>query len=578
MAERLELDFPHLGTRFSSAVAFTERSALSSHSGSATLRAALVRQVVDESASLLLHRCLPWRAATSAIVAGSLMIILPLSLAAIAGPSSVQAIQRLAQPWSALPWPQDDQLVVLRAPEVLVRGGTFIAYIGDNHRSLPKSVRFHMRYQPSGTNELGAEEVFIMNQEKDRAVVQLTNIRESFYFRATGGDDERMEWNFVKVVDPPVWTDATLTLIPPAYTRQPSSQSTAAFHAIEGTTVSILGQTTRPVKKVTLVTSTGGMKGPIELKPTGDDDDNRHWQLTRGQWVLKQSGHYQIQLVDDSGLVWLSDPAAVDVAQDRPPQIMTQSPRPNIQALVQSQLRVTARVTDDVGLERVEWRIDRNKEPILRKRLYLASKVSLDPASEAANDRSFSFVTDLAMFELETGNTLTATIEAIDTKGQTTSSSPIYIELVSRDRFDDSIRQLQGMIVQQLQSATQEAEFATNQIQIRKSQSERRDRQWVKKTILHHTGIASHLWQSSDSCREKSKQLLQHLHDHRLNEPQLETLLIDFLEALQTMAQRPWMQLSRDLGKAESNATQVTRQALEDMASRISVNNVRVDS
>jgi len=60
-----------------------------------------------------------------------------------------------------------------------------------------------------------------MTHVDDSLVARRDNVRQSFEFRAEGGDDHSMPWTKVEVVEPPQLSSLTIVTHPPAYTACP---------------------------------------------------------------------------------------------------------------------------------------------------------------------------------------------------------------------------------------------------------------------------------------------------------------------------------------------------------------------
>ena len=74
-----------------------------------------------------------------------------------------------------------------------------------------------------------------MNRVGDVMVARRENVRESFAFRAEGGDDHTMRWLDVEVVEPPQLESLSITVHPPAYTGLPPAPAERHLEVLAGT-------------------------------------------------------------------------------------------------------------------------------------------------------------------------------------------------------------------------------------------------------------------------------------------------------------------------------------------------------
>ncbi len=540
-AERSELLFPRLGSRLSSAVAFLNAPPSDPLAGSTALRAALVEQVADEARDCRLSEALPRRAAFSALCALAVTASLGALFCAAGADDSRHALARLVRPWDSLPWPQRDQLIVVEAPHVVPRGAPMTIRVRNRRGRLPATVRFLMRLAPQTNETQASVATYLMNLEGEQAVLQLDSLSRSFEFRVAGGDDDTMPWRSVTVVDLPRWRESRRLVVPPTYTRLPSHQSPAAIRAVEGSFVVLSGKTTRAVAQVELITTTDDSHLPIGLKDaTGKGIE---WRLHDRAWQLRRSGNYRVRITDQAGLTWTTEPAPVEVQSDAPPSIVLTNPAEPHLALPTSTILIRGEVQDDLGLAEVSWRIETGERELHSQTLPLGQShdQTQAPATQSSIEARPKLPSDLAP-ETE----VTIHVGAVDTLGQTTSSTPIVIRIVTRREFDRVLRRLQDRIALQLAQAADNQQQALSRVATASASPRTQD----VPTLLDHarrtqTLVSRLIGEEDDSARSLATDLLELFELHPLGDSKLREMLLLFLDEVDRTALARQLQIDR---------------------------------
>jgi len=109
----------------------------------------------------------------------------------LAGNSVQTAAVRLLAPLGTTEWPRANHLEFRQAPRRLAVGQSFEAELTDLHGSLPEDVQIQYRVSSTGRSEIQSEP---MTHVDDSLVARRDNVRQSFEFRAEGGDDHSMPW------------------------------------------------------------------------------------------------------------------------------------------------------------------------------------------------------------------------------------------------------------------------------------------------------------------------------------------------------------------------------------------------
>ena len=528
-AERQEKREPEWGTRFSTAVAFLTRSDIGALGGSGQLRDALVEQVASEVTLRQWRAMFPWRAVVSAgigmaVLAGSVTIVLH------ASPSVVhRGLRRLAQPWLDLPWPRRVQLVVVEAPQVLGKGGTFRIEVRNRRGALPAEVRFHLRFLTSSKAvPPPAESTYLMQVSGDAAVLQIDRVSRSFEYRITGGDDDTMSWQRVRVVERPRWETVVRRIHPPAYTHLPFQEAPAAIRALHGSIIELAGHTDRPVRHVELLTDT--MADVPSLALRDDSGEGTTWRLPTGKWQVTRSGGYRLRITTNDGLVSLTEPAPVEVLIDHPPDVRWTETGSSI-VLPGSRVQLPTMVTDDVGIAELRWQVMIPGQPT---RVYSDERLasSRDSASPPLTRWESEFIWKVPP-GMAAEVLLEVTATAVDTKGQTSTTEPLTMRVVTGEVFTRRLRDLQDRIALRLAEAADHQKQtwqAANSKSALSSSRRSSSPTWWKLAARHQADVDAALTGGEDAAIPLARQLLQWFDRHPIKDESLRELAQQFLQ------------------------------------------------
>ena len=159
-------------------------------------------------------------------------------------------LERLVNPLGDAAWPPVNDFVFKRGIERLAAGQPFEVELIDRNRQMPDDVRIEYRW----TNQSGREQI---DREKmqpvgDMMVARRDKVTTSFDYRAEGGDDHRMPWQHVDVVEPPRIATLEIALHPPSYTGWPVQPAERRIVALRGTVVSVRATTSKPLAAAVL--------------------------------------------------------------------------------------------------------------------------------------------------------------------------------------------------------------------------------------------------------------------------------------------------------------------------------------
>ena len=238
VARRVEAHFPQLRDMLASSMEFLEQSEDDRTAGSAQLR----RLVVAEAQSAVerlplddvidrgpLRRAVKWLAAPVIV----LMVMLAFDASAVG-----TAVTRLVAPLGSTQWPRTHHLAFRNVPKRMAAGQTFEVELIDTAGPLPDDVRIEYRMADRASRESTNEP---MTRAGEAMLARRENVRQSFAFRAVGGDDHTMPWHWVEVVEPPRLEAFSVIAHPPAYTGLPSASAEGHLEVLAGSGLEVRG-------------------------------------------------------------------------------------------------------------------------------------------------------------------------------------------------------------------------------------------------------------------------------------------------------------------------------------------------
>ncbi len=347
LAQRIEKRFPKLGESLSSAVQFMQQGDETPHAGSALLRRAVVIEATQAASPIKAADVVDAKPTRKAIVP-ALAILLAAIVVALIGPNAARiAVGHLLLPWQENHWPRQHQLVLDNPPTKIARGQSFEARVIDRNGELPDEVRLHFRFvNVDGTI---SEEVERMQPLSGAMVARRDQISRPFSFRAEGGDDHTMPWTAVEVIDPPGVKSLTLTLHPPKYSGLESETSGRKIVALAGTSVDVVGQSTKPLTSVAL------KQDNLPDVACMLAADQTTFSISDNAWTVAKSGHYYFALRDAEGLVGGADDRwEVQAVPDTPPIVTIEQPNGSLMMTPSAVVPLRIVASDNLALHTVE--------------------------------------------------------------------------------------------------------------------------------------------------------------------------------------------------------------------------------
>jgi hypothetical protein len=460
VARRVESHFPQLYDSLASAVEFLGQSEDDQTAGSAQLRRLVIADAQNKIEALPLNeivnrRPLRTAAAVLAVVAAVALVCLAVN------PSAVRtAFTRLIAPLGATEWPQQHRLVFRNTPEQLVAGQAFEAELVDEAGTLPDEVKIEFSIAHSGGRDATTE---LMKRRGDMMVARRENVRQSFAFRATGGDDNTMPWHWVEVKEGPKLDSLTMTVHPPAYTGLPPTKAEHHVEVLQGSGIEVAGAASEPICAARILPKNDE---PIEatVSAYASGAESRAFRIGPEKWVASQSGDYRLELTNEAGLASVVGEWNLRVHPDSPPNVTWQKPAGDIFVLPHAVVPIDVVVKDDLAVQRVDLTYERNdrseSERAMRPKeapieLYRGPAKPIVVGDETRGEsRVIEYAWDLAPMQLPIGAVITAIAEAADYRpavGRTIG--PRRISIINTEELESRLAERQSQIVRQLERA-----------------------------------------------------------------------------------------------------------------------------
>ena len=453
VAQRIQDRFPSLQNKVASAVEFSHQQEDDLLAGSATMRQAVIDEVTGELAGVPLGEVVRYRPAVTASLAAVATLAVVLLIALFIPTGSGIALARLTNPFGDTVWPQINQLFFRNPPTHIPVGGLFEAEVDDKKGVLPEDVFIEYRFgDEQGIRSFRNPMHFI----NGIMVAQRKNVKQSFSYRAVGGDDET-PWQTLMVVTPPRVEALQASVHPPDYAGWPTTESRGSITGLVGSTVQITGNTTKSVKSATLKTETGDSK-PFAI-------DGLHIRFPSGStepWALKQSGTYSLTMVDEHGIEGGGNEQwQVHAISDEPPTVSIESPIPQSQASFDAMLPVRVFAKDGLAIRDILLRYTRSDQPESEEQSILLfqgsdhapplSREALNAHMAKGDRRLEQYQWDLASLDLSAGTEISFYAAAHDYQPAEGKSAPTHtITIVSKEELAQQLATRQRALLAEL--------------------------------------------------------------------------------------------------------------------------------
>lgn len=471
VAQWIEGERPELEQRLSTAVELAHLPAADTRFGSSLFRDAALRAWSASGSAFDWSRHLEQRGLRRA---GGLLLAVGGVIAAlwIVWPMEMRlAFARLAVPWSAHAWPHRDQLHILQLPTVVAAGSELQLEVVDERPPLPDRVELQVReVDAAQTTHMRTLETTLIG---DLAVGNLPSINATFEVRAVGGDDQRMPWQRVEVVQPPELTEFQFTVDPPEYAGLRRSEVIGhRITVLAGSQVEFRGRFDRPVAQVVVEQlQRSGANALPNVDPNADasaptqqpwtvrlDDDGRGLHLSGGadaMLAVQESLDWQLSITTADGLeTRLAERWSIEVTEDTPPRVIFQT-ADLAELASNAQLILRGSAADDLGLVAVRGRLQLvgdTATPAASLSIWQAVQ-SDDDRTPTAAIREFAIDAPWSIAQVGSfvaGQHLAVWLEACDNSGQWSQSQVQEFAIRDQRELIESIQEKQNQLLTQV--------------------------------------------------------------------------------------------------------------------------------
>jgi hypothetical protein len=477
VARWIERAQPELGERLSTAVQLAEAPFEDLRFGSIAFREAALQGWSNFASNVR------WRTYlnhASWIGPATLLVTLLVALLGftITKPAEVRlALARLIQPWSALPWPQQDQLQFVGLPRVIALGQELQLEVIDRVPPLPESIDIYVRSPISSSNKTLETISYPAKRLGESAVLSLPNIERAIELRAVGGDDTTMLWQKVDVTQAPKLASFRFQIQPPAYSGRSESEIVGnRIQVLAGSRVKMLGTFADPVARVeavqqrssTLPSAASDSSTPAASKTTNNEllleKDQQTFSMiacdekaTNGtiSWRLKITTIEKVTI--DSPETW-----TIEVVADAPPKVSLQE-QELTQITTDAYIPLRGGAIDDLGLSEIAlfWQLEKSISESTPDGLPTAEPGNLTFLQESdvkVTTREFSLEHRWQLsknLSLIAGQRWNIWLEAKDTLGQVGKSSVQTLEVRDTKDVLESITAKQAQLLEQVRAMTE---------------------------------------------------------------------------------------------------------------------------
>ena len=360
LATELEHNLPPLRNWLAGAIDFLQIKKETPTAGSKELRDAVVDRATELSGKLDFSSTLDRQPVYRSLGMMAFILGMTIIIVALNPNAALTASRRLTQPLTPTSWPSKTLLVVKKTPLRLARGSLFQATVADERgRKLPEEAKVFYRFTPEQTSKGKATEADkatasptieteTIRTDGQQIVLLRNRVNRSFAFRVTAGDDERMSWQEVEVVDPPTVESLKVAVSPPPYiqdmslTMLPVKDKTCIR---EGSRARFIAEVSKPVRRSTLLLGDEEYEGQITQKGL------RIIFPAETSITIDHSSSIALQLEDEMGLeVTIDGSQQIEMIENRPPVVTLLRPQNTEHVIAEAVLPIEAMVEDDLGV------------------------------------------------------------------------------------------------------------------------------------------------------------------------------------------------------------------------------------
>lgn len=572
IAMRIEERWPGLNDRLTSTVQFLRLSGDDDRLGSPALRAATIRQTLEETEAIDFREVIERKPLVQALGAASTALVVSLAILMAAPVSSSIALRRLFQPFGSTRWPQQTHLTLLdkETPRVVARGEPFTlgVQIGKGE-VVPRLAQATYRF---ANGEVLTEPLRSVEGGGFRG--RLETVERDFSFSVIAGDDTTSIRDVaVKVVPPPHLKNVTIRLIPPAYTGvAPTTLASGntQVRAVEGTEVEVSGQANKPIRTAAL--HLGDSPASAETSPTITFDSTRTRLSAR--FTVAASLPFWFELHDQDGFTNREAPRYdIRAIRDEAPRVVIEEPANDRDVTAKATIPIRFTVDDDFGIQsaRVLYRTaSGNSEPTPVVALPLWDAKDR-PAGELTKHQEVTYQWDLGPLNLPAGSLVTFHAEALDVdtlKGPNLGKSrELRLRIVTDEeitrQLDDQRREIREETARIL-AMEKQAQVPVNEAIRKLEAADNLDSTGLdnlKNAEMIQRQVGSRITSRTDGLDQKIQRLLDDMKNLKVSNPDARSQLEEMRAGVERIR-------DKHLGPAEQGLTHAAKNLEEAQANQ----------
>lgn len=561
LARWIETRYPQLRDSLASAIHFLENDERNILFGSDSLRQAVISKTTHQLENMNLKDVLETFQIKRAMVGALTAISVSFAIAYLSPIYASRALARITNPFSTTPWPKQTEIELLKVSRRVAKGDPFHMEVQVKHGLVPRQSFIDYRLQ-GPTSTITAAPLM-----RNGSILKATrkSPQSSFAVRIRAGDD-LIDWQDIKVIDPPRLETLQAQLLYPPYTRkEPETLAVnrGNIDALPGTRVLVHGSSNKPLRSAALTVN--GHTTPIVL--------TKNSRSVTTEFTVNNNGRYSLSLTDREPEAFNNHRSRVEydiqTIQDLIPEVTFEQPTSHQQvtALARVPLRIMTR--DDWGIATITLRYQQEDVPT-----DIPSSILLYDQADRPLQKSTDYIWHLDQLPLHPGSTLHIHAEATDYDNingpHTGKSELLRLEIVSEQAILDQVSDRQTSLKHELKRLLQMQELAQGQVRdlqrqitfamrltapdIDTLESAETAQQHVSHGLTHH----------SDGALGRIQQLSDQLRINRINDPETQTRLETMSALIRQLQETSLPTIEQELVRArKASVNELSKQSSE---------------
>ena len=340
--------------------------------------------------------------------------------------SSSVSFRRILMPWKDIPPYSRLVFNITPNPAKVIYGGNIELRAEITGAPIDSQVWFNVKHGDN-LNRMACfregETAFVQKLEK-------LTVPAEFCFSC---GKARSKWQKVELLLQPRISFAKIKVVPPEWTRLPEISFLSGTQDLSGYKNSKV--------EMTVVSNRPLSGGKLTMKDVGTGNDRTldaslsNSTSAAFSWEMDGDADIEVSVTDILGTP-CDSPLKLrqKITPDLAPEIVVREPEPFLLATPNAVVALSAEVTDDLGLKRID---------LIRAVVGYRDRISLAGPSKITKDENFSKEMDLSKIGLSAGDVMEIYFEAVDTNPSSpgaTSSDISRIQIISEEEYAEILR------------------------------------------------------------------------------------------------------------------------------------------